>query len=200
MNPPDSRIARDTAMNSSEVVALKSDLRARLLAARRAIPDAQRSDAVEKIGSQVIAWVKRNAIKTLAVYSPIRSEPDLTPVWLVLATGGITLALPTVIDNDAPLAFVMWQPAQTMVRDAFGVAIPAPPHRLITPEAMLIPCLGITPQRIRLGYGGGFYDRTLATLPSVLTVGIAFDCCTTDFVAQSHDIALRAVITESGMF
>ena len=145
-------------------------------------------------------WVARCAIKTLAVYSPLRDEPDLTTTWVALAASGVALALPIIVANDAPLCFVAWQPGQPMVRDAYGVAIPALPHRSITPEALCIPCLGITPQRMRLGYGGGFYDRTLAVLPSVTSVGIAFDCCKTEFEAQTHDIALHVVITESTVF
>jgi 5-formyltetrahydrofolate cyclo-ligase len=87
-----------------------------------------------------------------------------------------------------------------MMCDAFGVAIPALPHRHVIPDAIAVPCLGINSQRIRLGYGGGFYDRTLALLQSVITIGIAFDCNRVDFAAQPHDIALQAVITESGEF
>lgn len=187
-------------MNSSCVTAHKMSLRSELLAARRALTDEQRSDAAEKIGLQVINWVARCAIKTLAVYSPLRDEPDLTATWSALAASGVALALPVVVANDAPLCFVAWQPGQAMVRDALGVAIPALPHRPIRPEALCIPCLGITPQRMRLGYGGGFYDRTLAALPSATAVGIAFDCCKTEFAAEAHDIALHAVITESTQF
>jgi 5,10-methenyltetrahydrofolate synthetase len=61
----------------------------------------------------------------------------------------------------------------------------------------LIPCAGFSPQRTRLGYGGGFYDRTLAVTPRPLAIGIAYQCLAASFAADPHDIALDAIITES---
>ena len=200
MTLPDSRIACDAAKNALNVAAHKAALRTEMLVARRALTDLQRKDAVEKIGSVLVDWITARAIKTLAVYSPLPGEPDLMITWATLSAAGIALALPVVITNNAPLAFVAWQPGDVMTRDAFGVAIPALPHRHVTPDALVVPCLGITPQRIRLGYGGGFYDRTLAVMPSVITIGIAFDCNRIYFTAQAHDVALQAVVTESGVF
>lgn len=200
MKLPDSRIACDAAINASKVAAYKMALRTEMLAVRRALTEPQRKDAVEKIGSGLADWITARAIKTLAVYSPIRGEPDLMTTWTALSAAGIALALPIVVAPDASLAFVAWQPGAAMMRDAFGVAIPALPHRHVIPDAIAVPCLGITPQRIRLGYGGGFYDRTLAQLQSVTSIGIAFDCNRIDFEAQAHDIALQAVVTESGVF
>jgi 5-formyltetrahydrofolate cyclo-ligase len=200
MTPSDSSIARDGAMNSADVAAHKTVLRAGLLTARNALTDSERNDATGRIGMHVLNWVSRGGVKTLAVYSPMRGEPDLKDTWRAVAAAGIELALPVVVAIDAPLNFVAWEPGQAMVRDGFGVKIPALPQRPVIPQAILIPCLGITPQRVRLGYGGGFYDRTLAALPMATAVGIAFDCCRTDFKAQAHDIALHTVITESGLF
>ena len=174
-------------------------LRSALLAARNALSHEARNTASRNIGIHVLTWVQRCDIKTLAVYSPIRGEPDLTATWSALAAAGIKLALPMVVAADTPLQFVEWTPGQPMMRDAFGVNIPVSPHRLVTPTTILIPCLGFTLERIRLGYGGGFYDRTLAALSSANTVGIAFDCGRVSFDAQAHDIALRAIITESGV-
>lgn len=200
MNLPDSRIACDAAINSLQVASHKAALRSEMLAARRALTTLQRNDAEEKIQSHVIHWVTTRAIQTLAVYSPIRSEPDLMAAWSTMSAAGIALALPVVVASDAPLRFVAWQPGEPMACDAFGVAVPALPHRHVTPDAIAVPCLGITPQRFRLGYGGGFYDRTLALLRAVPAIGITFDCNKTDFEAQAHDIALQVVITESGLF
>lgn len=200
MNPPDSRIACDAEINSLKIAARKTTLRSDMLAARKAMTATQRNDAVRKIESHLMHWITTHAIKTLAVYSPIRGEPNLMTTWSTLSATGIALALPIVVAADAPLGFVAWQPGEAMQRDAFGVAVPALPHRHVAPDAILVPCLGVTPQRIRLGYGGGFYDRTLALLTATASIGVAFDCNRIDFDAQPHDIALRSVITESGVY
>lgn len=211
MNSSDSRIARDTAMTSvgmpsdisfaisSDTAAHKRALRSSLLAARKALTPAIRDAAAAQIGRHLLDWISQRGVTSIAVYMPMRGEPDLTHTWSALAASGVKLCLPIVTARDAPLSFAVWQPDQSMARDCIGIAVPAPPHRPCVPQALVIPCLGITPQRFRLGYGGGFYDRTLAILPSVTTVGIAFDCCMTEFSHQSHDIAMHAVITERGI-
>ena len=200
MIPPDSRIAREEPMNSKDGALRKTLLRANLLPTRSALKDADREAATSKIGAQVLQWARHRDIKTLAVYSPIRGEPDLTATWSALADAGIELALPIVVADDAPLEFVGWHPGQPMIRDRYGISVPAQPRQSANPTTMLIPCLGFTAQRLRLGYGGGFYDRTLAAFPLANTVGIAFDCCRVSFDAQVHDIALQAIITESGIY
>ena len=199
MNSSDSRIARDTAITSAEIAMRKTALRTMLLAARNALPPAVRKAAVDVISEQILHWVKQRGFTSVGVYSAIRGEPDLIATWHAMAQAGIALALPIVIASDAPLGFVTWQPGQAMERDRFGIEIPASPRQQVVPQAIFVPCLGFTTERIRLGYGGGFYDRTLANLPAVIAVGIAFNCGKAVFAAEAHDIALNAVNTESGM-
>lgn len=177
----------------------KTALRAKLLALRRTLTPALRETASVQIGVHVSGWVARGGFTSLAVYVPMRGEPDLLSTWSTLFAAGIELALPVVIAPDQPLSFIAWQPGQAMTRDRMGIAVPAQPHRLAAPQALVIPCLGITPQGFRLGYGGGFYDRTLAGLVSIKTVGVTFDCCITNFDVEPHDIALHATITERGV-
>jgi 5,10-methenyltetrahydrofolate synthetase len=171
-------------------------LRNTLLATRNALSPNQRRDATEAIGRQLLDC----SADVVATFWPIRGEPDLRPIWHELARRGLTLALPLVTSTDAPLTFVTWTPGQPMTRDQFGVAIPSGQLRKVTPDLLLIPCLGVNVQRVRLGYGGGLYDRTLAAMPSVATLGIAFDCARVEFDAEPHDIPLQAVITESGRY
>jgi 5-formyltetrahydrofolate cyclo-ligase len=82
---------------------------------------------------------------------------------------------------------------------AYGIQVPASKQRM-KPQVLLIPCLGIDQNRYRLGYGGGYYDRTLARLsPRPVAVGIGFDCARMASIKpQPHDIRLDLAITEGG--
>ncbi|EGF32665.1 5-formyltetrahydrofolate cyclo-ligase [Oxalobacteraceae bacterium IMCC9480] len=170
-----------------------------MLGLRKALTGAARDAACASIGRYLLDWQAGSAATTLAVYWPIRGEPDLAGAYRQLVMRGVQLALPIVSGAAAPLTFAAWTPGQPMTPDTFGVPVPAAPQRLLVPDAILIPCVGISAQRFRLGYGGGMYDRTLALLPSVPAIGIAFDCARTEFAAAPHDIRLQALITENGI-
>lgn len=185
-------------MRANPLVAkMKQDLRKQLLARRRAISAEERSQYDAALNRRVLAWWDSHPVTSLGVYWPIHGEPDLQAACLELARRGVQLALPVVINASAPLQFVKWAPGDVLVLDVMKVPVPAPPHRPIRPQALLIPCAGFTQQRTRLGYGGGFYDRTLAVTPRPLAIGIAYQCLAASFAADPHDIALDAIITES---
>jgi len=194
-------IACDAHDSSPESGADKVLLRSALLTTRKAISASERLDFDARIGKRVIAWATKlasdNPTIVLGVYWPIRNEPDLRPAYAQLGTQGVRLALPVVVDKNAPLQFVNWAPGDAMRKDSFGVAIPAS-GEVVSPQALLIPCVGFNRQRLRLGYGGGFYDRTLAIDPRPMTVGIGYACALVDFDGASHDIALDAIFTETG--
>lgn len=174
----------------------KSDLRQVLLAARRAIEPAQRRAWDAAIGDNVLHWWNVHRTPTLGVYWPIRGEPDLSPVYAVLVERGVRLALPVVVGHAAPLHFAAWSPGDPMQKDAFGVATPAARSPAVQPDAILIPCVGFNAGRMRLGYGGGFYDRTLALAPRPAAIGIAYSNASAEFGSEAHDIALDLIITE----
>lgn len=174
----------------------KSDLRRSLLATRHAIPAELRVRWDAAIGVRVLAWLTAHPVQRLGVYWPINSEPDLRKVYTELAARGVQLALPVVISRTAPLRFAAWMPGDPLVKDAFGVAIPAATGSVVQLDAMLVPCVGFNTNHIRLGYGGGFYDRTLASVPRPLALGIAYQCTSEIFEGNAHDIALDAIITE----
>lgn len=202
MTPSNPSIACDPADSGADLALHKRDQRQRLLALRKAQPADVRNAASRAIGGHLLAWMARHGTcspPTLAVYWPIRGEPDLQESYLELARRGVQLALPVVVAADAPLAFATWQPGQPMAQDSFGVAIPAEPRTVVVPDTILIPCVGVSPHYYRLGYGGGMYDRTLAQWPAASTVGIAFDCARAQFAIEAHDIRLQYLITESGV-
>ena len=200
MTQPEARIACESTAFAADAALCKSTLRTQLLAARMALPEEQQAAANQAIEAHVLAWWERCGSATLGVYWPIRGEPDLLPLFRQLAQCGVELALPMVVAREAPLVFAAWVPGQAMQADRFGIAIPAAPQRIVQPDTLLIPCVGVNLQRMRLGYGSGLYDRTLAALPNRVTVGIAYDCTKTEFPVAPHDIALQLVITESGIF
>lgn len=178
-----------------EDTSTKAALRRALLANRQAIAPEVRQQWDTEIAARLVAWWEAHRATSLGVYWPIRGEPDLRPAYVELASRGVQLALPAVVAKDAPLKFIAWNPGDEMIKDTFGVAIPAGGAEL-SPSALLIPCVGFNERYYRLGYGGGFYDRTLALSPRPRTVGIGYSCTFAAFDADAHDIALDTVITE----
>ncbi|TWI63119.1 5,10-methenyltetrahydrofolate synthetase [Pseudoduganella lurida] len=176
----------------------KAALRRQLLAARRSLDPATRAAWDRALGEHVLAWWRDVNRPALGVYWPLRDEPDLHHVFGEMTALGGQLLLPVVLERDAPLAFAEWQPGEAMVKDAMGIAIPAALRLQPTPPALLVPCLGYNAQGYRLGYGGGFYDRTLEHAPRPATIGIAYSCLAADFDSDGHDVALDRIITEAG--
>ncbi|MGZ5202550.1 MAG: 5-formyltetrahydrofolate cyclo-ligase [Telluria sp.] len=174
----------------------KRALRAALKAARREIGPEKRVQWDAHIGAQVVTWWRRRQPSVLAVYWPVHGEPDLRAAYAELVQAGAQLALPVVVARDAPLAFAAWTPGDPMVADGMGVMVPGDLQFVERPAALLVPCLGFNAQGYRLGYGGGFYDRTLAAVPRPATLGIAYACQEAVFAHAPHDVALDAIVTE----
>lgn len=174
----------------------KKALRRRLRAARSSIDAATRVQWDAHIGAQVVAWWRRRQMPVLGVYWPMHGEPDLSAAYAELVDAGAQLALPVVVERDAPLAFAAWTPGDPLVADGMGVMVPAKMRLLDLPGGLLVPCLGFNEEGYRLGYGGGFYDRTLEALPRPLTLGIAYACQEAVFAHAAHDVPLDVIVTE----
>jgi 5-formyltetrahydrofolate cyclo-ligase len=192
----------DPAYIMSETALEKPVLRRMLLARRQAIEPEVRAQWDAASGALLIDWwnanTERHALHVLGVYWPIRGEPELHASYARLVASGVQLALPSVVAKDAPLRFLAWTPGDALVKDAFGVAIPAIPKE-VRPDALLIPCVGFNRECVRLGYGGGFYDRTLAWSPPSFAVGVGYACSLATFEAAAHDIPLDAILTEASL-
>jgi 5,10-methenyltetrahydrofolate synthetase len=137
---------------------------------------------------------------TLSGYWPIKGEPDLRPLLARLHDAGVTIALPIVETKAAPLVFRLWTPKTRMVRGDWNIPVPPPEAPSLTPDIALAPLVGWTEDGYRLGYGGGYFDRTLAALsPRPFTIGIGFDSARLPTIfPQPHDIPLDAILTEAG--
>jgi 5,10-methenyltetrahydrofolate synthetase len=182
--------------NVFETMLNKTDLRRALLVKRSAISPELRTQWDASIDAQLIAWWTAHPVQTLGVYWAMRGEPDLRDAYAELTMRGVQLALPVVIGDSVPLEFAAWKPGDDLVKDSFGVSVPAV-RRMVRPDAVLAPCVGFNAQRNRLGYGGGFYDRTLARAPRPFAIGIAYACTLTAFDAAAHDIMLDEIITDA---
>jgi len=100
----------------------------------------------------------------VSAFWPMAGELDLRPLLEALHARGCVCGLPVVVGRDVPLVFRAWEPGVTLVTSRFGIAEPAPDRPVVRPQHALVPLLAVDDEGYRLGYGGGFYDRTLALL------------------------------------
>ena len=130
---------------------------------------------------------------------PIKREPDVRAIVDTWRAQGARAALPVVIEPGQPLRFREWQPDSELYADRYGIPTPANGEWL-TPELILLPLNGFDAAGYRLGYGGGFFDRTLAALtPRPVAVGVGFEINRLDSIRpESHDQRLDWLVTENG--
>ena len=194
---PPENASSGTALDKARAAAAKAALRKHLKSQRAALDGDDKRDADRRIGEQVLDWWRRTRPPLLAVYWPLAGEPDLHDMYRSLALEGAALALPVVLERHAPLAFAAWAPGEAMGKDLTGIAVPADLRFVDRPPALLVPCLGFNEQGYRLGYGGGFYDRTLAGGIRPATLGVAYACQAAQFEVDVHDLPLDLVVTET---
>ncbi len=136
-------------------------------------------------------------------YWPIRDEADPRALMASLAARGHPLALPRVAERAAPLAFHRWTPGDATLIDMFGLTEPLASADLAAPSVLLVPLLAFDAAGYRLGYGGGYYDRTLAGLRAegdIVAVGVAYAGQEIGAVPHhDHDQRLDAIVTENGL-
>lgn len=139
--------------------------------------------------------------KIVSGYWPIKGEPDLREWLTELHSLGVTVALPIVETKAAPLVFRRWTPETRMMRGDWGIPVPPPEAEVVVPDISLAPVMGWNDEGYRLGYGGGYFDRTLAALdPCPVTIGIGFQAARLETIyPQPHDIPLDFILTEAGV-
>jgi 5-formyltetrahydrofolate cyclo-ligase len=146
----------------------------------------QKAHYTETIAVQLERFVVQSGAKTIAVYWPIHDEPNLLPLWESLRSKGFQLMLPRVFAKGAALAFSIWHADSVLVMNQWGIAeLDSQAIALQDVELVVMPCVGYWASGFRLGYGGGFYDRTLAQWRSLpltsenkrIALGIAYSEC-----------------------
>jgi 5-formyltetrahydrofolate cyclo-ligase len=182
---------------TSDSDTLKAVLRAEARSRRRAVSPSKRGEAAAALLRHDVGFLGTPGI--LGAYHPIRSEIDGLPLARHLAASGWLLALP-VINEGAPLSFHLWEPEIPLIAGPFGIPQPDGTPGVF-PTAILVPLLAFDTQGHRLGYGGGHYDRTLASLRirgPLLAIGLAYDCQEVAAIpAGPHDQRLDLVLTPS---
>lgn len=178
--------------------------RIRLRQHRDALRVADRHLAATAIAAHLASLLSRQfgdlRGRVISGYWPIKGEPDLRPLLARLHDDGVHVALPLVEVKAAPLVFRRWTPQTRMVRGDWNIPIPPPEAEVVMPDIALAPVVGWTDKGYRLGYGGGYFDRTLAALaPRPFAIGIGFHAARMDTIfPQPHDIPLDAIVTEAG--
>jgi 5-formyltetrahydrofolate cyclo-ligase len=194
--PSQARLPSGEAMAWPDIARWRKTERDRLIAARLAIPADERAALSTRIAETLDAIVGDVAGRTISLYWPFRGEPDLRPWMASLVARGGTPALPVVIEKAQPLVFRAYRPGDRLEKGVWNIPIPAEGDPVI-PDITIAPLVGVDPQNYRLGYGGGFFDRTLASLPKkplVIGVGYAMQRIPT-IHPQPHDIPMDRVVT-----
>lgn len=183
----------------------KQALRKHLLAQRLALPN--RLAATESLQRVMRLWLLRRSDVTIGAYWPIKGEFDPLPALHRWKEDGELLdepqrrriGLPVVNKEHRTLVFHAWYPGCQMEEDAYGIPKPKDTE-VVVPTLLFVPCVGYGPGGYRLGYGGGFYDRTLASLqPHPYTVGLSFALgFVDDLLPEAHDVPLDAILNENG--
>lgn len=187
-----------------DVSAWRRAERKRLLAEREALPVQARFDIARAVGQGLNALLRQRRLRlsglVISGYWPIRSEPDLRPWMLEQAAAGAQMALPVVAVRAAPLEFRPWDREAAMERGHWNILVPAT-AQTVAPDIVLAPLVGWDDAGFRLGYGGGYFDRTLAHLkPRPLSIGVGLQAARVATIhPQPHDIGLDAIVTEDGI-
>lgn len=182
----------------------KKELRARCLKEREALPEGYRKIASRAVLSHVLTLMPQQAV--VAGYNTIRGELDISMLMKILTERGHTLCLPVVSSTkgEGALVFRRWQFGELLVEDIYKVKIPAQSALAVTPEVLLVPLVAFDTKGHRLGYGAGYYDRTIQALrqqnPGLKAIGIAYSRQQVEAIpADGHDQKLDVIVTEKGV-
>lgn len=177
----------------------KTALRKEMARRRRQAMDSASDDLADRLLASFGA-ISLPPATVASGYLPIRSELDPRPLMAELAARGWRLALPVVIAANTPLLFRAYSFGDSLVRGRFDTEVPAEDKAELSPQLLLVPLLAFDRSGYRLGYGGGFYDRTLSGLRAqhhVLAVGVAFAAQEIEQVPRdAMDHRLDWIVTE----
>lgn len=179
----------------------KAALRNRARAARASLDHGERADAAVAAAQHFFNAVPLQAGDVVAAYWRIRDELDCQPILVKLMDSNQKVVLPVVVGPEQPLDLRVWEPGASLYESGFGTLAPSELAPRAEPDIVLMPLLGFDARGTRLGYGGGYYDRTLARLSKKpRLVGLAFAAQELDRIPREpHDVPLDMIVTEAGV-
>jgi 5-formyltetrahydrofolate cyclo-ligase len=178
----------------------KAALRLKARAARAAILNSTRSDAAKAVAEHFFKSVTLAPSDIVAAYWRIKDEMDVQPILVRLMDSFQPVCLPVVLGDDEPLELRLWEQGAPLYEAGFGTLAPSELSPQVEPDVILMPLLGFDKRGTRLGYGGGYYDRTLERLSKrPRLIGIAFAAQELeDIPREAHDVPLDTIVTEAG--
>jgi 5-formyltetrahydrofolate cyclo-ligase len=188
-----------TSPRATATAELKAKLRRTVMAQRRETHIARKGQAASNLSERLLTDIPHQE-QTIAGYWPLGEELDCRQALEALRAAGAIVALPVVAGQGQVLIFRCWTPGDIMDAGPFGTVHPSPRAPLVAPTILLLPLIAFDCTGHRLGYGAGYYDRTVAALrhnSQVLTVGLAYDEQEVEAVpVDSHDQRMDAVVTD----
>ena len=151
-----------------------------------------------------LGFLDKGRKQIVSGFIPYKSEIDVSGLLGVLATNGWLTCLPVVVSMEKPLVFRQWRPGEETEPGKWGIPVPLESVRTVEPDVLLVPLLAFDDAGYRLGYGGGFYDRTISELRArkeITTIGVAYSAQQITKVPRDHfDQKLDWILTEKGPF
>lgn len=188
--------------DSPELSERKKQARKQAEAARAAAHAAHKDTAPLALAKTGLDFAGELPGRTVSAFIPFGDEIDTRPLLAKLAAEGFTTCVPVVIKPATPLEFRVWVPGEETVPGKWNIPVPPETADVVEPDVLLVPLLAFDAEGFRLGYGGGFYDRTIERLRSikpVVTIGVAYAAQQVDKVVRGeHDERLDWILTEAG--
>lgn len=188
-------------MNADEIAGWRRETRETLLDRRKRLTSAERAELARPMLVNLNALLETLRFQALGIYWPIHREIDVRPLAEALSgSRGFKVALPVVVQKRAPLEYWRWSMGEPTRPGVWNIPVPAE-RELVRPDVVLAPLVGFR-GHFRLGYGAGYFDRTLAAArPSPFAIGLGFEFSRLDdFIAQPHDVPMDAIVTEAAVY
>jgi 5,10-methenyltetrahydrofolate synthetase len=184
------------ATQARDVARWRRAERSRLIALRCALPAEQRALHTAAIERRLDEMIAARPNEIISSYWPIRAEPDLRPWMRAACLRGLRIALPVALELGQPMTFREWRPDAAMARGLWKIPYPASGPE-VSPTTVLAPLVGFDSTCFRLGYGGGFFDRTLAAMPGKpVVIGLGYPQLRIPTIfPQPHDIPMDWIVT-----
>jgi len=181
-----------------EFRAWRKQTRAAFISQRMALPAQAREAEGQQARERLVQEVDLTRFRTIGIFWPIKGEIDVRELARQHILRGGRIGLPVCVQRNAPVEFWNWQPGTGLKHDLWGIPIPAQ-REPVQPEALIVPLVGYDAAGYRLGYGGGYYDRTLAAAATKpLCIGLGYARFSLETIwPQPHDIPMDIIITSA---